>query len=79
MAEADCDCRPPGARPTAFASFSLLHPSPDPSSLALAALPDDAVPAFNVRAFSPDGDCATRSHRHRVPYKRKNAVQQAFT
>ena len=87
MAEADWDCRPPGARPTAsepkpnrfFASFSLLHPSPDPSSLALAALPDDAVLAFNVRAFSPDGDCATRSHRRRVPYKRKNAVQQAFT
>jgi hypothetical protein len=36
-----------------------------PPSLALTALPDDAVLAFNVRAFSPDGNCAIRSHRRR--------------
>jgi hypothetical protein len=54
-----------------FAASAILHSSPDPSSLALAALPDDAVPAFNVRAFSPDGDCATRSHRRQVPHERK--------
>jgi hypothetical protein len=79
VAEADYDCRPPGVRPTASepkanrfsAASAILHSSPDPSSLALAALPDDAVLAFNVRAFSPDGDCATRSHRRRVPHERK--------
>jgi hypothetical protein len=32
---------------------AILHSSPDPSSLALAALPADAVPAFNVRAIRP--------------------------
>jgi hypothetical protein len=79
VAEADYDCRPPGVRPTAsepktnrfFAASAILHSSPDPSSLALAALPDDAVLAFNARAFSPDGNCATRSHRRRVPHERK--------
>ncbi len=50
-----------------------------PPSLALAALPDDAVLVFNVRAFSPYGDCATRSHRRRVPRERKKAVQQTFS
>jgi hypothetical protein len=48
-----------------------MHSSPDPSSLALAALPDDAVLAFNVRAFSADHDCATRSHRRRVRRAKK--------
>src|SRR5262249_12746054 len=42
-------------------------------------LPDDVALAFNVRAFSPDGDCATRSHRRRVRTSEKNAVPQAFT
>jgi hypothetical protein len=75
VAEADYDCRPPGVRPTAselktnrfFAASAILHSSPNPSSLALAALPDGAVLASNVRPFSPDGDCTTRSHRRRVP------------
>lgn len=79
MADADYDCRPPGVRPTAsepktnrfFAASAILHSSPDPSSLALAALPDDAVLAFIVRAFSPDGDRSTRSHWRRVPHERK--------
>ena len=54
-----------------FAASAILHSSPDPSSLALAALSDDAVLTLNVRAFSSDGDCATRSHRRRVPHERK--------
>jgi hypothetical protein len=41
--------------------------------LALAALPDDALLAFNIRAFSPDNDCATRLHRRRVPHERKKS------
>jgi hypothetical protein len=84
VAEADYDCRPLVCVPPRQnrKNFSRLQPSyipPEPSSLALAALPDDAVLAFNVRAFSPDDECATRSHRRRVPHERKKAVQQAFT
>jgi hypothetical protein len=77
VADADYDCRPPRMRPTASepkansAASAILHSSPYPSSLALAALPDEAVLAFNVRAFSPHGDCATRSHRRRAPHERK--------
>jgi hypothetical protein len=41
-------------------------------------LPDDAVLAFDVRAFSRMADCATRSHRRRFAHERKKAVQQAF-
>jgi len=41
-------------------------------------LPDDAVPAFNIRAFSLDSDRATRSHRCRVPKEQKKQVQQAL-
>jgi hypothetical protein len=76
VARADCDCPsvvyvPPHQNRE---NSSRLEPSsvpPDPSSLALAALPDHAVLAFNIRAFSPDGDCATPSHRRRVPHERK--------
>src|SRR5262249_23294672 len=74
----------PGARPAASApkNPSRFQPSyipPDPSNLALAALPDDAVLAFNIRVFSPDSDRATRSHRCRVPQERKKQVQQVFS
>jgi len=78
VAEADYDCRPPDVRPTAsepktnrfFAARAILHSSPDPSSLAPAALPDDAVLAFNVRAFCPDGD--------RVPHERKKCSKPSL-
>ena len=61
MAEDDYVCPPSGARLTAserkqfFAASAILHSSSDPSCLALALVADDAVPAFNVRALSPDG------------------------
>jgi hypothetical protein len=76
VARADNDCRPLVRVPPRQngKTSSRLEPSsapPDPSSLALAALPDHAVLAFNIRAFSPDGDCATPSHRRRVPHERK--------
>jgi hypothetical protein len=84
-----CSLGSPAARlrPTAsepktnrfFAPSAIMHSSPDPSSLALAALPDDAVLAFNVRAFSADHDCATPIAPAPGPPSEKNAVQQAFT
>src|SRR6266576_108489 len=56
-AEADYDCRPPpcafiASEPKTnrfFAASAILHSSPDPSSLALGALAEDALLAFNVR------------------------------
>jgi hypothetical protein len=57
VADADYDRRPPRVRPTAlgtessnsfFAASSIVHSSWDPSSPALAALPDNAVLAFNI-------------------------------
>jgi hypothetical protein len=87
VAEADYDCRPPGVRPTAsepkqisfFAASAILLLLRTPQAQRLQP-PDDAVLAFKVRAFSPDGDCATRSHRRRVPHERKKrAVRQIFT
>jgi hypothetical protein len=80
VAEADNDCRPlvrvpPRQTGKTSSRFQPSSIPPDPSSLALAALPDDAVLAFNIRAFSPDGDYATRSHRRRVPQERKKAVR----
>lgn len=73
MAEAAYDCRPP---PCAFHRARteinrFFAASPTASGLALAALPYDPVVAFNVRAFSPDGDCITRSHRRRVRISEK--------
>ena len=41
-----------------FCASAILFFS-GPSSLALAALPDDAALAFNVRAFGPDGTLQT--------------------
>jgi hypothetical protein len=84
VAEADNDCRPLVRVPPRQngKTSSRLEPSsipPDPSSLAVAALPDDAVLTFNIRAFSPHSDRATRSHRCRVPQEQKKQVQQAFT
>jgi hypothetical protein len=64
VAETNQECRRPGARLTAsppktnrfFAATAILHSSPDPSSLALADLPDDARLAFNVRPIGRDGN-----------------------
>jgi hypothetical protein len=55
VAAADCDCRPLMCVPPRQdrKNSSRFQPSsipPDPSSLALPALPADVVPAFNVRA-----------------------------
>jgi ubiquinone/menaquinone biosynthesis C-methylase UbiE len=50
----------------------------DRSGLPLSPSPDDTAVAFNVRALSPGGDCATQSHRFRI-YMSENAVQQTFT
>jgi len=78
VADADYDCRPPCVRPTVSEpkanSFFAARPSyillRTPQAWRLQPS-DDAMLAFNVRAFSPDGNCATRSHRRRVPHERK--------
>jgi hypothetical protein len=87
VAEADNDCRPPGVRSTAsepktnrfFAASVILHSSPHPSSLALAALPGDACrhssSAHSARMATVQPGRIGAGFRA----SEKNAVQQAFT
>ena len=85
MADADYDRRPPRVRPTAlgsessnrfFAASSIVHSSPDPSSPAVAALPDNAVLAFNIpriqAGWRPCIPVASARGFHTID---KNAVQ----
>jgi hypothetical protein len=54
-----------------FAASAIVRSSSDPSSPALADLPDDAVLAFNVRAFRPVATVQPDRIGARVPHERQ--------